>query len=297
MTNLINPSPRALGQFEVNPLALGCWRLVAMPTADAQQRIETALQNDINLIDNADVYGLDWGGDAFGAAEALLGQVLKASPTLRDKMILATKGGIIPGIPYNSLDLENACDASLQRLNTDRIDLYQIHRPDLLAHPAEVARVLESLKAKGKVLEFGVSNYTTAQIDALQAHLPFKLVSHQPEYSALHLDPLFDGTFDHAMQHDMSILAWSPLAGGKLANTNNLNPALADVLNELAKRENTDIPTLATAFALAHPAKPIAIIGTTQPARIEAAKQAVTIQLDRTDVYSIIQASMGQSLP
>lgn len=297
MTNLISSAPRSLGRFEVNPIALGCWRLVAMPTADAQQRIEAAIQSNINLIDNADVYGLDWGGDGFGAAEQLLGDVLKASPTLRDQMVLATKGGIIPGVPYNSADLEKACEASLQRLNTDRIDLYQIHRPDLLTHPAEIGRVLERLQASGKVIEFGVSNFSTSQIDALQAHLPFHLVSHQPEYSALHLNPLFNGCFDHAMQHHTTILAWSPLAGGKLANTEHLNPQLATVLNELAEREDTDLPTLATAFVLAHPLNPIAIIGTTLPARISAAQQALAIHLDRADVYRIIQASMGQSLP
>jgi len=297
MTNLISTQPRQLGTLKAQPLALGCWRLVAMSADDAQQRIEAALESDINLIDNADVYGLDWGGDAFGAAESLLGEVLKQAPHLREQMVLATKGGIIPGIPYDSAYLQKACDDSLRRLNTDRIDLYQIHRPDLLTHPSEVARVLETLKASGKVAEIGVSNFRSPQIDALQAHLPFKLVAHQPEYSALHLDPLFDGTFDHAMQHNMAIMAWSPLAGGKLSNTDGLNPELAATLTQLAEREEVDIPTLATAFVLAHPANPIAIIGTTNPARIRSASRALSVSLDRADVYRIIEASMGQSLP
>lgn len=297
MTNLISNAPRNVGQFEINPIAFGCWRLVAMPTIDAQQRIEAALQSNMNLIDNADVYGLDWGGDGFGAAESLLGDVLKAAPALRDQMVLATKGGIIPGTPYDSDNLEQACNASLKRLGTDRIDLYQIHRPDLLSHPETVGKVLEQLRASGKVLEFGVSNFRPSQIDALQAHLPFRLASHQPEYSALQLDPLFDGTFDHAMQHSMSILTWSPLAGGRLSSVEDLNTDLASALTELAAREHTDVATIATAFVLAHPAQPIAIIGTTRPERIQAAEQALSVSLDRTDVYRIIQASMGQSLP
>ena len=297
MTNLINAQPRQLGTLTAQPIALGCWRLVAMPADDAQQRIEAALDHDINLIDNADVYGLDWGGDAFGAAESLLGEVLKHAPHLRDQMVLATKGGIIPGIPYDSASLQKACEDSLRRMNTDRIDLYQIHRPDLLTHPSAVARVLEALKTSGKVAEVGVSNFRTSQIEALQAHLPFKLVAHQPEYSALHLQPLFDGTFDHAMQHNMAVMAWSPLAGGKLSNVDELNPELATVMTELAAREEVDIPTLATAFVLAHPANPIAIIGTTNPQRIKSANRALSVSLDRADVYRIIQASMGQSLP
>ncbi|MFT7243473.1 MAG: putative oxidoreductase [Candidatus Azotimanducaceae bacterium] len=297
MTSLISTQPRQLGTLTVQPLAFGCWRLVAMPAHDAQQRIEAALESDMNLIDNADVYGLDWGGDAFGAAESLLGEVLKQAPQLRDQMVLATKGGIIPGIPYDSAYLQQACDDSLRRLNTDRIDLYQIHRPDLLTHPSEVARVLETLKASGKVAEIGVSNFRPSQIDALQAHLPFKLVAHQPEYSALHLDPLFDGTFDHAMQHNMAIMAWSPLAGGRLSKTDGLNPELATTLAQLAEREDVDTPTLAIAFVLAHPANPIAIIGSTNPERIRSASRALSVSLNRADVYRIIEASMGQSLP
>ena len=297
MSNLISTLPRTIGQFSVNPIALGCWRLVAMPTADAQLRIETALANNLNLIDNADVYGLDWGGDGFGAAESLLGNVLKASPGLRDQMVLATKGGIVPGTPYNSRNLEQACDASLKRLNTDRIDLYQIHRPDLLTHPAEVAQILEKLKNSGKVLEIGVSNFNRSQIDALQAHLSFKLVSHQLEYSALQLEPLFDGSFDHAMQHRMAMLAWSPLAGGRLTSSEHLNAELATTLAQIAEREQVDIPTLATAFVLAHPSNPVAIVGTTRPGRIQTMGKALLVELDRTDVYRIIQASLGQALP
>jgi aryl-alcohol dehydrogenase-like predicted oxidoreductase len=73
-----------------------------MPSSAAQERIECALANGMNLIDTADVYGLDWGGTAFGSAEALLGEVLHSAPQLRDQMVLASKGGIIPGVPYDS---------------------------------------------------------------------------------------------------------------------------------------------------------------------------------------------------
>lgn len=297
MKNLIDPSKRTLGSFQVGPIALGCWRLVAMPTTQAQEVVETALDQGINLIDNADVYGLDWGGEAFGAAEELLGEVLKQSPALRDQMVLATKGGIIPGIPYDSANLVSACEASLKRLNVEQIDLYQIHRPDLLTHPSEVARVLESLRQDGKILEVGVSNFSPSQVNALQAHLPFKLVSIQPEYSALTLTALFDGTFDQAMQHNLNVLAWSPLAGGSLASSENLNPELRDVMDNVTKREEVDLATLAIAFVLAHPSRPIPIIGTTNPDRVRESTKALKVNLDRTDVYQIIQASMEEALP
>jgi predicted oxidoreductase len=297
LTSLIDTSNRDLGQFQVGPIALGCWRMVAMPTSQAQECVEAALDAGINLIDNADVYGLDWGGEGFGAAEKLLGEVIKQAPQLRDKMVLASKGGIIPGVPYDSANLTKACEDSLQRLNTEQIDLYQIHRPDMLTHPAEVARILEDLRASGKIKEVGVSNFSTAQIASLQANLPFELVATQPEYSALALNPLFDGSFDQAMQLELNVLAWSPLAGGKLTSPDNVSDKLAEVMSMLAKRESVDFATLALAFVLAHPAKPIPILGTTNPARIREAKNALGVTLDRTDVYAIIQASMGESLP
>ena len=100
MTNLVDQSQRALGSdLNVGPLGYGCWRLVNMPVAEAQARIEHVLAQGMNLIDTADVYGLDWGGTAFGSAEELLGEVLRASPGLREQMVLASKGGIIPGYP------------------------------------------------------------------------------------------------------------------------------------------------------------------------------------------------------
>lgn len=268
-----------------------------MPVADARARIEQALASSMNLIDTADVYGLDWGGTAFGSAEELLGQVLADAPHLREQMVLASKGGIIPGVPYDSAYLEAACDASLRRLGVEQLDLYQIHRPDLLTHPEETANVLLRLIDSGKIRTVGVSNYSASQTAALMAYLPGKIVSHQPEYSALHLTPIFDGTFDYCMERKLAVIAWSPLAGGKLAGEQDVPAALVQVLNSLAEREGVDKATIALAFALAHPVRPVALVGSIDLNRIADATRALDVQLDRSDVYSIIEASMGQALP
>lgn len=298
MNNLIDTSTRALGdQIKINPIGYGCWRLVNMPVGDAQARIETALANGMNLIDTADVYGLDWGGTAFGSAETLLGQVLAAAPELRNQMVLASKGGIIPGVPYDSAYLEEACNNSLQRLGVEQLDLYQIHRPDMLCHPQETARVLEGLVTSGKVRTLGVSNHSPSQTSALMAYLPLGIVSQQPEYSALHLDPLFDGTFDQCMEHGQTVIAWSPLAGGKLASGQEVPTALLEVLQELAAREGVDQATISLAFALAHPARPVALVGSINLERIANAKRALDVTLSRADVYRVMEASLGESLP
>ena len=172
--------------------------------------VEHALDQGCTLVDTADVYGLDWGGTGFGTCEERLGHVLRQHPSLRERMVLATKGGIIPGTPYDSSAayITAACEASLRRLQVDHVDLYQIHRPDMYTHPAEVAAALTALRERGLVGEVGVSNHTPAQVSALQAHLGFPLATTQPEFSAAHTAPLRDGTLDQAMQTGLTVLAW-----------------------------------------------------------------------------------------
>ena len=298
--NLVRRQPRPLGSLPpVGPLSFGLWRYTDPDVATAQALLETALDAGLNLIDNADVYGFDWGGTGFGRVEEILGSVLAAAPGLRDRMVLATKGGIIPPVPYDSSPtyLRSACEASLRRMGVDVIDLYQIHRPDLFAHPADVAAVLTALRDEGKIREVGVSNHTPAQVAALAAHLPFPIVSNQPEYSALHLDPMRDGTFDACMRSATTPLAWSPLGGGRLATGDGVRPELLEVLDGLAAREGVDRATIAIAFVLAHPASPVAIIGSQNPERIVGVTAALDVELTRADVYAIIQASEGVPLP
>ena len=98
----------------MGPLAFGLWRYTNGDVATAQGIVETALDAGMTLVDNADVYGFDWGGTGFGRVEEILGSVLAVAPHLRDRMVLATKGGIMPPIPYDSSPayLRNACEAS-----------------------------------------------------------------------------------------------------------------------------------------------------------------------------------------
>ncbi|MEM7220409.1 MAG: aldo/keto reductase [Pseudomonadota bacterium] len=298
MSGLISGSPRPLGQtLQASPLGYGCWRLVAMSPAAAIERLEVAIDAGITLFDTADVYGLDWGGTAFGESESLLGAVFEQLPSLRDEIVLASKGGIIPGVPYDSRNLIAACEASLSRLRVDCIDLYQVHRPDLLAHPEQVAAQLTALREQGKIQEVGVSNHRPSQVAALQSYLDFPIVSQQPEYSAAHLDPLFDGTFDQCLERGQSVLVWSPLAGGRLATGEGIAPALLEVIDGLAEREGVSRTTLALAFTLAHPTHPITLIGTTSVPRLAESSAAVEVHLDAADVYTIIQASLGEPLP
>lgn len=298
--NLVDLSSRTLGQLgDVGPFSFGMWRFTDADLSRRIELVEAALSAGLNLIDTADVYGLDWNGTGFGTVEAALGEVLEQRPELRERMVLATKGGIFPPTPYDSSPtaITAACEASLRRLQVDTIDLYQIHRPDMFVHPEALAGALSALREQGKIREVGVSNHTIAQTTALQTFLPFPILTTQPQYSALDLTPLRDGTFDHCMASAITPMAWSPLGGGRLATGDNVRSELLAVLDEIAAREETDRAGVALAFVLAHPARPIAIVGTQSVERLGSLTTSANINLDRNDVYAIVQASEGVPLP
>jgi len=290
---------RFIGRDEVGRLAFGCWRMTNPDVGFNAALVERAVDLGMNLIDQADVYGLDWGGSGFGSCEEMLGRVFASRPGLRDRVVLATKGGIRVGVPYDSSTeyLTSACEASMSRLGVDVIDLFQIHRPDSFAHPVEVAEAMISLQTRGLVREFGVSNHTVAQTRALQSHLPFPLATTQPEFSVAHLDPLSDGTLDLCNEKGMVPLAWSPLAGGRVMRGEGVRAGLVQVLDELAAREGVGRDALAVAFVLHHPSRPVAIVGSQNIEHLESVSAATTVELSRADLYRLVEASMGVPLP
>jgi predicted oxidoreductase len=284
------------------PLAYGCWRFAGGDVRSARAKVEAALEIGIQLFDHADIYGGN------GAAEELFGRVLAEVPHLRAAMLLATKCGIVPGVPYDSSrrHILQAVEASLRRLRTDVIDLYQIHRPDLLAHPEEIAATLTQLRSEGKIREVGVSNYSAAQFEALQEYLPFPIATLQPELSAWWLEPLRDGVLDQCLRRRVTPLAWSPLAGGKLELSveqareethGERLAALIQCLDEIAQRHGVRRTAVSLAFLLVHPAAIIPILGTQRVERIRDAVSAFRVHLSRNDWYAIVQASQGKKLP
>lgn len=297
----LTPDSRPLGKsgLMVSPIAWGMWRFGHASPEEGRKLIEAAFAAGVTLFDTADIYGFD-GTGGFGLAEELLGRIFAATPGLRERIVLATKGGIMPPLPYDQSPayLTAAIDASLRRLQVDQVDLYQIHRPDIMAHPHEVARSLEDMVAAGKVRAVGVSNFTPAQTRAIAAFLTVPLASHQPEFSPLHLEPIENGLFDLAMELGVGILAWSPLGGGRLGNPqDDRSRAVAAALDAVAAKFAVSRSAATYSWVMAHPAGAIPIVGTQNAARIAELADAYKVRWTRQDWYDVLVASRGERLP
>ena len=205
----------------VGPLAFGCWRFVGSDVRRARELVEVALDEGLDLVDTADIYGLGFGGAGFGAAEELLGRVLAEAPELRDRMVLATKGGIVPGVPYDSSveHLVTACEASLRRLGVDSVDLYQVHAWDPHTPLAETLRTLDGFVRAGKIGYYGFSNFLgwqlTKAVHVAKAHGWSAPVTLQPQYNLVVRD-IEHEVVPAALDAGIGLLPWSPLAGGWL---------------------------------------------------------------------------------
>ena len=297
----VTPDPRPLGKsgLSVGPIAWGMWRFGNSTVDEGRRLIEAAFTAGVTLFDTADIYGFD-GSNGFGDAEALLGRVFAESPGLRDRMVLATKGGILPPVPYDQSRgyLMQALEASLTRLGVEQVDLYQVHRPDILTHPQELVRTLEEMVASGKVRSVGVSNFTLGHTRALASFLTVPLASVQPEFSALALEPIEGGLLDLAMEQDLAVLAWSPLGGGRIGTPEDERSlAVAAALDAVAGKFGVSRAAAAYSWIMAHPARAIPIVGTQNPDRIAEIADVYRVQWSRQDWYDVLVASRGERLP
>ena len=293
-------------------IALGCmslagtWNPAEVGPAHRRRAVaafEAALECGITLYDHADIYG-------GGACEELFKDCLEAVPGARERIVIATKGGIRRGhynltAPY----LGECVERSLRRMGIEYIDLYQLHRPDPLTHPAETAGALNDLLRRGLIRSVGVSNYYPEQVRAVQRYLDAPLRSNQIEISLSRLDPLYegwdggDGTLDQCMAMGMTPLAWSPLGGGALMGPRAGaadNPRAAGVRAELAaqaERHGVTPVQVALAWLLAHPAGIIPLVGSANPAHIREAAAAAQLTISREEWYSLWTAAWGRGVP
>ncbi|HRJ69626.1 MAG TPA: aldo/keto reductase [Beijerinckiaceae bacterium] len=291
---------------ELSRLVAGAWRFLRGEVTTTPKElagfIEGCLALGITSFDHADVYG-------GYAMEALFGAALKEWGGRRSQIEIVTKCGIravnprwpetrIKHYDTSAAHIRSAVDRSLANFGTDYIDLLLIHRPDPFMDAADCARGLEEVVRAGKVRAVGVSNFAPSQVRLLQSALSLPLVTNQIEYSVLWPDPNFDGTLDQAQELKAAPMIWSPLGGGKLFSDEPSALRVRPVLEALrAKHGAEDIGSIALAWLLMHPSRPVPVLGSTRIDRIAAATGALDVRLDRQDWFAIHEAAMGEPVP
>jgi predicted oxidoreductase len=291
--------------LQLSPVVAGCMKWgqwgVKYSTAQYLQLIEECIAAKITSFDHADIYG-DY------TVEEEFGNALKQKPHLRQQMQLITKCGIsrlTPNRPQHKIHsydtskehIINSVEKSLKNLSTDYVDLLFIHRPDPLMNPPEIAEAFSQLRKDGKVLHFGVSNFTPSQMDMMAT--AFNVEYNQLEVSVLHLDPFHDGSLDKCIEHTIRPMAWGPLGSGKLygAEDDERNIRILAVANLLAEKYNAAVDQILLAFLFKHPSGIIPVIGSTKIERLKTAYAAAKINIQREEWFMLWRASKGHEIP
>lgn len=289
--------------LEISKVVAGCMRAkdAGMEGDNFLKFVEECIDLGITTFDHAPVYG-------GYVCEKLFGDsVLRKNPSLRNKMQIVTKAGIVlPGkngnknIYYDSRreEIIKEAEESLQKLGTDYIDILLVHRPDPLANPAETAEALDTLVSQGKVRYIGVSNFMPSQVEMLQSYMKNKIVINQMELSVKTTENYFNGVVDDAFTRRMPLMAWSPLGGGSVfTGEDEQSVRLRNTIGEIAKNHNTDIDTIMYAWLYMHPVNIAAITGTMNINRIKNAVEGLNVELSYDEWYEILAASRGYQVP
>ncbi len=280
--------------LNVSRICFGTWQLSPrfwgdVPLEEWRAAVHSAVDLGINFIDTADAYGE-------GFSESQLGEVLHAAG-LRDQVTIATKFFWNFETEQRFADTRReyilrACEASLKRLKTDRIDLYQIHSWDPLIRPDEVAQAFGQLQEEGKVRYFGVSNWNAAQMSLGRHHFPISTL--QPKYNLLHREAEQEA-LPYCMEQKIGTLIYSPLERGLLGglyqpgqtfeDSRAQNPLFKgkafeamlhgiDRLRPLAEECGLTVAQFSVRWVLTHPGVTCAILGVKAPAHLTAAPAA-----------------------
>jgi aryl-alcohol dehydrogenase-like predicted oxidoreductase len=296
---------RSIGSLRVSVVGLGCNNF-GMRIDDAASRhvVDAALEAGINFFDTADIYGAT-------KSEEFLGRALAGR---RDRAIVATKFGMAVDEQRKGARPEyvrQACEDSLRRLGTDRIDLYQLHQPDPNVPIADTLGAMDSLVKAGKVREIGCSNFSAEQLDqAARATTPgaARFVSVQNEYSLLHREPE-KSVLPACARLDLAFLPYFPLASGLLTGkfepgkpapansrlslswtsrfTTDANVSVTEALKAYADRRGHTLLELAFSWLLSRPPVASVIAGATSPEQVRANAAAANWTLTKEDLAEI----------
>ena len=286
--------------IDFSQIIYGMWRLADGEINDAKSvtdKINLCLDQGITTFDQADIYG-DY------SAEAIFGVALKEDKSLRSKIEIVTKCGIVApcgkyaDVPVKYYDtskkhIDASVNASLKNMNIDYIDMLLIHRPDPYMDHDETGQALDTLIKSGKIGAVGVSNFKPHDWELLQSTMVNKLHTNQIELSLQSIDAFSNGDVAFHQKNASPIMAWSPLGGGKLMTESN---QLTNKMDQIGSHYNVDRAAVAISFLLSHPANIIPIMGTNNIDRISRISDALKVKMDRITWFELYTAALGREV-
>jgi len=284
---------------KVSPAVYGFYRWSGSYVNEEKMEkiVKLCLDLGINTFDHGDTYG-------GYTCEEIFGNVFKRSGIKRESIVLFTKCGI--NVPHAARPdyrvkhydtsrehILNSLENSLRKLRTDYIDVFLLNQLDPLSNLEETALTLEKLKDSGKIKNVGVVNFSVFQHQLLSSYLRIPIVTNHIELNLLNTSAFDNGQVDHIKQKYMRPLATSPLAEGKIANSNEKIPLrIRGKLEEFAGKYNSHFESVAIAWLVKLGALPL--IGTIDEQRITNVAEAFKINLDRQDWYELYSVSRGE---
>ena len=267
-----------------------------LTTSEMVHLINLCIENKITTFDHADIYG-------GYTTEAEFGKAFGESKIYRDKMQLISKCGIqltdgrnntIKHYNYSKDYIIWSVENSLKNLKTDYLDVFLLHRPSPLMVADEIAEAVEKLKSEGKIIDFGVSNFTAWQTELIRQKT--EISYNQVQFSATHFEAMLDGSFDYMQLHNIIPMSWNPL-GTVFREDIEQTRRLKKLLAKLVEKYHVGSDTILLAWVLKHPAKVVPIAGTVNIARIQSLMKAKELELDQEDWFAIWTESIGNDVP
>lgn len=260
--------------------------------------INLFIENGITTFDHADIYG-------GYTTEASFGKALSESKIDRKKIQLITKCGIqyvsenrpnnsIKHYEYSKDYIIWSAENSLKNLQTDYLDVFLLHRPSPLMQADEIAEAVSKLKADGKILSFGVSNFTPSQTELIRQKTQVDI--NQIQFSATHNEAMLDGSLDYMQVHNIKPMAWNPLGTVFRENTDQTF-RLRQLLAKLVEKYRIGSDIILLAWIMQHPAGISPVAGTVNSGRIQQLMKAKSLVLDKQDWFAIWTESMGNRVP
>jgi predicted oxidoreductase len=259
--------------------------------------INSCLENNVTTFDHADIYGgytteADF-GKAFGESK-IKRENLQFISKCGIKYASETRNYVVKHYDYSAAYIIWSVENSLKNLQTDYLDLLLLHRPSPLMQADEIAEAVEKLKSEGKIISFGVSNFSPSQTELINQKI--RVEYNQIQFSATHLEPMLDGNLDYMQLQKIIPMSWNPL-GVVFKETTEQTKRLNILLQKFGKKYNVTTDVLLLSWIMQHPSGVLPVIGSASSDRIKNCTKAISTQLELEDWFEIWTESVGEKVP